>query len=79
MLIAGLPISVEDLRHQVVYEITVALHAPRGSYPPPVPARDKSPGDAGLTGLTGPIGNFTCASLSLRAYDVPASATVAER
>jgi hypothetical protein len=78
VLIAGLPISVEDLRHQVVYEITVALLAPRGSYPP-LYRRDKSPRDAGLTGLTGPIGYFTCASLTRRAYDVPASATVAER
>jgi hypothetical protein len=52
---------------------------PRAGRTHPLYRRDKSSGDAGLTGLTGPIGYFTCASLTRRAYDVPASATVAER
>jgi 4-carboxymuconolactone decarboxylase len=73
-LIAGLPTSFEDLRQQVVYEMTSALIAPRvvptGLYRRAVNLL----GDEGLTDLTVLIGYFTCISLTLMAYDVPASA-----
>ena len=78
-LIAGLPTSFEDPRQQVVYEVTSALLAPRvvptGLYRRAV----KLLGDAGLTDLTVLIGYFTCVSLSLMAYDVPASAMGLQR
>lgn len=73
-LIAGLPTSFEDPRQQVVYEVTSVLIAPRvvptGLYRRAVSLL----GDVGLTDLTVLIGYFTCVSLSLIAYDVPASA-----
>jgi 4-carboxymuconolactone decarboxylase len=78
-LIAGLPTSFENPRHQIVYEITSALIAPRvvptGLYRRAVNLL----GDTGLTDLTVLIGYFTCISLTLMAYDVPASAVGLER
>jgi hypothetical protein len=78
-LIAGLPTSFENPRHQVVYAITSALIAPRvvptGLYRRAVNLL----GDTGLTDLTVLIGYFTCISLTLMAYDVPASAIGLER
>jgi 4-carboxymuconolactone decarboxylase len=78
-LIAGLPTSFEDPRQQVVYEITLALLGPRvvptGLYRRAISLL----GDEGLTDLTVLIGYFTCVSLSLRAYDVPSSATGIKR
>ena len=68
-LIAGLPTSFEIPRHQVVYEITTALIAPRvvptGLYRRAVNLL----GDTGLTDWTVLIGYFTCISLTLMAYD----------
>jgi 4-carboxymuconolactone decarboxylase len=78
-LIAGLPTSFEDPRQQVVYNITLALLAPRvvptGLYRRAV----KLLGHPGLTDLTVLIGYFTCVSISLRAYDVPSSAVGLKR
>jgi len=78
-LIAGLPTSFEDPRQQVVYEVTSVLIAPRvvptGLYRRAVSLL----GDVGLTDLTVLIGYFTCVSLSLIAYDVPASAIGLQR
>jgi 4-carboxymuconolactone decarboxylase len=78
-LIAGLPTSFEDPRQQVVYEITSALIAPRvvpkGLYQRAVNLL----GDTGLTDLTVLIGYFTSVSLTLMAYDVPASAIGIQR
>ena len=78
-LIAGLPTSFEDPRQQVIYEMTVALIAPRvvptGLYERAV----KLLGHAGLTDLSVLIGYFTCVSMTLRAYDVPSDAVGLER
>ena len=78
-LIAGLPTSFENPRQQVVYEITSALIAPRvvptGFYRRAVNLLE----DTGPTDLTVLIGYFTCISLTLMAYDVPASAIGLER
>ena len=78
-LIAGLPASFDDPRQQVIYEMTLALIAPRvvptGLYQRAV----KLLGHAGLTDLTVLIGYFTCVSLTLRAYDVPSNAVGVER
>jgi 4-carboxymuconolactone decarboxylase len=63
----------------VVYDVTSALLAPRvvptGLYRRAVSLL----GDQGLTDLTVLIGYFTCVSLSLCAYDVPANATGLQR
>jgi 4-carboxymuconolactone decarboxylase len=78
-LIAGLPTSFVDPRQQVIYEITLALIAPRvvptGLYQRAVELL----GDNGLTDLTVLIGYFTCVSLTLRAYDVPSDAVGVKR
>jgi len=78
-LIAGLPTSFVEPRQQVIYEMTLALIAPRvvptGLYQRAV----KLLGDKGLTDLTVLIGYFTCVSLTLRAYDVPSNAVGVKR
>lgn len=74
-LIAGLPATFEDPRQQVIYEMTIALIAPRripeGLYKRAIGLI----GDAGLTDLTVLIGYFTSVSMTLAAYDVPAGAS----
>ena len=78
-LIAGMPTSFDDPRQQVVYDVTTALLAPRvvptGLYRRAVSLL----GHQGLTDLTVLIGYFTCVSLSLCAYDVPANAVGLKR
>jgi 4-carboxymuconolactone decarboxylase len=73
-LIAGLPTSFEDLRQQVIYEITQTLIAarrvPQGLYQRAVDLL----GDAGLTEVTVLIGYFTSVSMTLAVYDVPSRA-----
>jgi 4-carboxymuconolactone decarboxylase len=74
-LIAGLPTSFEDLRQQVVYEITQTLITPRrvpqGLYNRAIDLL----GHAGLTDVTVLIGYFTSVSMTLAVYDVPAGAS----
>lgn len=73
-LIAGLPVSFDDARQQVIYDITNALLAPR-LIPYALYRRAVDTlGDDGLTDLIAFIGYFTTVSLTLRAYDVPANA-----
>jgi 4-carboxymuconolactone decarboxylase len=74
-LIAGLPISFDDPRQRVVYELASALAAARV-----VPlglfrrAQDLL-GDAGIVEVTALMGWFTTVSLTLMADDVPSDAT----
>jgi 4-carboxymuconolactone decarboxylase len=75
---AGLPaekVAFDDPRQQVIYEITIALIAPRripeGLYKRAIALI----GDAGLTDLAVLIGYFTSVSMTLAAYDVPAGAS----
>jgi 4-carboxymuconolactone decarboxylase len=74
-LIAGLPTTFDDARQQVVYELTQTLIAsrrvPEGLYRRAIALL----GDAGITDVTVLIGYFTSVSLTLAAYDVPASAS----
>ena len=73
-LIAGLPVSFDDPRQDVVYEVAYALVEPRpvslGLYRK---AKDKI-GDAGLVDVAVLIGWFTMVSMTLAAFDVPANA-----
>ena len=74
-LIAGLPISFDDAREEVVYQVAYALVQPRpvslGLYRK---AKDLI-GDAGLVDVAVLIGWFTMVSMTLAAFDVPANAT----
>lgn len=78
-LIAGLPTSFEDPRQQVIYDLTLALTAPRvvpqGLYQRAVDLL----GDRGVTDLTMLIGYFSTVSFTLMAYNVPAHAAGLER
>ena len=73
-LIAGLPMSFDDPRQQVIYEVTQTLITPRrvpeGLYKRAVSLL----GDAGVTDVTALIGYFTSVSMTLAMYDVPAGA-----
>ena len=73
-LIAGLPTSFGEPRHQIVYELasalTTARTVPRGLFHR---ARDLL-GEAGIVDVTALMGWFTTVSLTLMAFDVPSNA-----
>ncbi len=73
-LIAGLPVSFDDPREEVVYEVAYALVQPRpvsfGLYR----KAKELIGDAGLVDTTVLIGWFTMVCMTLAAFDVPADA-----
>ena len=73
-LIAGLPVSFEDPREEIVYQVAYALVQPRpvslGLYRK---ARERI-GDAGLVDVAVLIGWFTMVSMTLAVFDVPADA-----
>ena len=78
-LIAGLPVSFEDPRQEIVYEVASALVQPRpvslGLY-----RRAKEQiGDAGLVDVAVLIGWFTMVCMTLAAFDVPANADTARQ
>jgi 4-carboxymuconolactone decarboxylase len=78
-LIAGLPTSFHDPRQQVIYELTLALSAPRvipqGLYDRAVGLL----GDRGVTDLTMLLGYFCTTCFTLNAYNVPAGAVGLKR
>jgi 4-carboxymuconolactone decarboxylase len=74
-LITGLPTGFSDPREQVVYELAMALAQAR-VVPAGLFKRARNLlGDAGIADVTVLMGWFTAVSLTLMAYDVPASAT----
>jgi 4-carboxymuconolactone decarboxylase len=78
-IIAGLPVSFEDPRQQVVYELAAALAAPRvvpvGMYK----RAKKLLGDAGIVDIAVLLGWFTMVCATLNAYDVPSNAVGLEQ
>ena len=74
-LIAGLPVSFDDPREDVVYQLAYALVQPQivsaGLYHR---AKDLI-GDAGIVDVAALIGWFTMVSATLNAFDVPSNAT----
>ena len=78
-LIAGLPVTFDDPRQQVVLDVATALisgrRLPRGLFDRAVELL----GHPGLTDVTVLIGYFTSVSLTLVAYDVPSDATGLQR
>jgi 4-carboxymuconolactone decarboxylase len=73
-LISGHPVSFDDARQQVVYELASTLVVPR--YVPLGLYRRANTllGDAGIVDVTALIGWFTAVSVTLAAFDVPANA-----
>jgi 4-carboxymuconolactone decarboxylase len=73
-IIAGLPVSFENEREETVYELAFALTAdrivPTGLYQ----RAEALLGDAGIVDIAVLIGWFTMVSMTLAAFDVPASA-----
>jgi 4-carboxymuconolactone decarboxylase len=73
-LISGLPTSFTDTREQLVYEIAMTLTnarwVPQGLYNRAV----KTLGHEGITDVIVLMGYYTCVSLTLAFYDVPAGA-----
>jgi 4-carboxymuconolactone decarboxylase len=73
-LIAGLPTSFDDPRQQIVYELAATLAQPR-VVPLGLYRRAKETiGENGIVDVTVLMGWFTSVSLTLAAFDVPASA-----
>lgn len=73
-LIARLPVTFDDPRQQIVYELTSALVACRI---PPIGMFRRAQnllGDAGIVDVTVLMGWFSAVSLTLMAYDVPSNA-----
>ena len=75
-MIAGLPVSIDDLREQVVYEVAYALVQPRPVSLGLYQMAQEHIGDAGLVDVTVLIGWFTMVCMTLAAFDVPASADI---
>lgn len=73
-LIAGLPTSFDDPRQQVVYEIAATLADGRVLPAGMFRRGQELLGDKGIVDVTALMGWFTTVSLTLMAYDVPASA-----
>lgn len=73
-MISGHPVSFDDERQQVVYELASTLVVPR--YVPLGLYRRANAllGDAGIVDVTVLIGWFTAVSMTLAAFDVPANA-----
>ena len=71
-IIAGLPVSFEDAREQVVYEVAMALAGgrlvPQGLYDRAV----KALGHEGVTDMIVLMGYYTAVSLTMNFYAVPA-------
>ncbi len=73
-LIAGIPVTFDDPREQIVYELASTLIASR--IPPTGMFRRAQEllGDAGIVDVTVLMGWFSAVSLTLMAYDVPSNA-----
>ena len=78
-LIAGLPVSFDDERQQVVHDVAATLIAGRRLPQHIFDRAVESIGHAGLTEVTVLIGYFTSVSLTLVAYDVPSDAVGMKR
>lgn len=73
-LIAGLPISFDDSRQQIVYELATTLATPRVVPVGMFELARQLLGDKGIVDVTVLMGWFTTVSLTLMAYDVPSNA-----
>ena len=70
-IISGVPAAFDNMREQVVHDLTLTLIAPR---PVSVDLHERALsliGDRGICDLTTLIGYYTMVALTLTAYDVP--------
>jgi 4-carboxymuconolactone decarboxylase len=78
-MIAGLPTSFTDAREQTVYEVAMALaerrHVPQGLYDRAV----KVLGHESITDVIVLMGYYTCVSLTMNFYAVPAGSSAMPR
>lgn len=74
-IIAGLPVSFDDPRQQLIYELASALAAPRIVPLGLFKRATNLLGDAGIVDVAVLIGWFTMVCATLNAYDVPSNAT----
>lgn len=73
-LIAGLPVTFEDPREDVVYQLAFALVQPRPVSLGLFRKAQSLLGNAGIVDVAVLIGWFTMVSMTLAAFDVPANA-----
>jgi 4-carboxymuconolactone decarboxylase len=73
-IIAGLPVSFEDCREEVVYQLASALTVPRLVSLSLYRRANELIGDAGIVDVAVLIGWFTMVAATLNAFDVPANA-----
>jgi 4-carboxymuconolactone decarboxylase len=73
-LVSGLPISFEDEREQVVYEMAICLTNSRWTSKGLYDRAVKALGHIGITDVITLIGYYTSVSMTLAFYDVPAGA-----
>ena len=73
-LVSGLPISFEDEREQVVYEMAICLTNSRWTSKGFYDRAVKALGHIGITDVITLIGYYTSVSMTLAFYDVPAGA-----
>ena len=78
-LVAGLPVSFDDERQQIVYDVAAALIGRRRLPQNLFDRAIELLGHPGLCDVSVLIGYFTSVSLSLVAYDVPSHATGIDR
>ena len=74
-ILCGLPVSFDDPREQIVYEMAMVLAnprwVPRGLHDRAV----KALGHVGVTDVITLIGDYTSVAMTLAFYDVPDGAT----
>ena len=73
-LLSGLPISFEDEREQVVYEMAICLTNSRWTSKGLYDRAVKALGHIGITDVITLMGYYTSVSMTLAFYDVPAGA-----
>ena len=73
-LIAGMPVTFDDPREEIVYQIAYALVQPRRVSTGLFRRAKQQIGDAGIVDVAVLIGWFTMVSMTLAAFDVPANA-----
>ena len=73
-LLSGLPISFEDEREQLVYEMAICLTNSRWTSKGLYDRAVKALGHIGITDVITLMGYYTSVSMTLAFYDVPAGA-----
>jgi 4-carboxymuconolactone decarboxylase len=73
-MLSGLPVSFEDQREQLVYEMAICLTNSRWASKRLYDRAVKALGHTGITDVITLMGYYTSVSMTLAFYDVPAGA-----